>query len=177
MRRERSGGFTAVELAIVLVALGIIAAIAIPSYVNLVREVRAGQAIADIQALRAAVYLYYGDHGSWPPEAQAGAIPTGLDTYLPKGMIFFRRYYNLDYENWIVPSTSGGSGGGSGTGAGSGTGKSQSKYPSTGIMVGVSIVSQDTLLVTTTQRLLANTRTVRMAPKRATLVIADENGF
>lgn len=178
MRNRRSGGFTLVELAIVIVAIGIIAAIAIPNYVSLVRDVRAGQAVADLQAVRAAVFLYYGDHGSWPEEVQAGAFPNGLAQYLPSGMLFYRRYYTLDYENWIVQGNAGGGGGGGGgNGNAGGNGQAHSKFPSTGVMIGVSLVSPDTTLVGAACGLLARTHVVRMAPRRATLVIADENGF
>ena len=57
MRRMRAGrGFTLLELMIALMVVGILAGIAIPAYFSLVSNTRAAQAVADLQAVRAAVY-------------------------------------------------------------------------------------------------------------------------
>jgi prepilin-type N-terminal cleavage/methylation domain-containing protein len=73
--RRRSTGFTILELAVAMTVLGILASFAIPNYLNFMRDVRAAQAVAEVQALRAAVYMYFGDHQQWPPEEQAGIVP------------------------------------------------------------------------------------------------------
>lgn len=33
-----------------------------------------------------------------------GSIPSGLDTYLPDNYSFVKDGYQLDYENWALPS-------------------------------------------------------------------------
>jgi len=64
MRNQK--GFTLVELVIVIVILGILAAIAVPKFVNLGGKAKEAAAEANIGALRAAATLYYAEHGQFP---------------------------------------------------------------------------------------------------------------
>jgi prepilin-type N-terminal cleavage/methylation domain-containing protein len=171
--KRTSPGFTVLELAIATTVFGILAAVAIPNYLSLVRDVRAAQAVADVQAVRAAAYLYFGDNGEWPPEEEAGVIPAPLAPYLPKNMEFFRSAYRVDWDNWIVHDDHGGGGGGTGM-AGKGH---HSKYPKTGIMVGISLVSTDREILRAARGLLGNAPIVEVAPNRSTLVVAGIEGF
>lgn len=161
MLRGFSKGLTMLELAVAMTVVGILAAIAIPSYMNFMRDVRAAQAVADIQAVRAAVYLYFGDHQQWPPEEQAGVVPEELKPYLPRDAIFFKSAYKLDYDNWMVN-------GGDGV---------RSRFPATGVLIGVSVISGDRTLVQAAKSLLGPQNTVNLSPLRTTLVIASETGF
>jgi len=156
--RGFSKGLTMLELAVAMTVVGILAAVAIPNYMNFMRDVRAAQAVADIQAVRAAVYLYFGDHQHWPPEEQAGVVPVELAPYLPRDMIFFKSTYKIDYDNWI---TNGG----------------QSRFPDVGVLVGVSVISADKSLLQAAKSLLGPQNTVNLSPSRTTLVIASEKGF
>lgn len=166
--RPFSGGFTVLELAIAMTVMGILAAVAIPNYVGFMRDVHAAQAVADIQAVRAATYMYFGDHQDWPPEEQAGAVPVELQPYLPRDVVFYKPSYRIDWDNWIVygpPPADGGKG------------RAQSRFPQTGVLVGISLVSNDKEFLKAAKGLLAYANTVSIANNRVTVIVAGEAGF
>lgn len=94
-------GFSLIELMIVVLIIATIAGIAIPNMQRALLRARAVDAMADLNAIRVAVLNYQADEDSWPPDAQRGDIPTGLEPYLPGGFSFARDEYLLDYENWM----------------------------------------------------------------------------
>jgi prepilin-type N-terminal cleavage/methylation domain-containing protein len=169
--RRSSSGFTVLELAIAATLFGILAAIAVPNYMSLIRDVRAGQAVADIQAVRAAAYMYFGDHEEWPPEEQGGIVPEALKPYLPKDVLFYKAAYRIDWDNWIVYDDA------PGNGNGKEKGKARSKFPNTGVMIGISLVSGDRELLKAARGLLANATLVDISQTRTMLVVAGEDGF
>lgn len=58
---KNSKGFTLIELVIVIVILGILAAVAIPKFVDLRGEAQLASAKGNLGGLRAAASLYYAD--------------------------------------------------------------------------------------------------------------------
>jgi prepilin-type N-terminal cleavage/methylation domain-containing protein len=62
---RKTGGFTMVELAIVLVILAILAAIAVPIYLQYVESARAGEAQEAIAAIWAAAKVHHAETGQW----------------------------------------------------------------------------------------------------------------
>lgn len=166
-------GFTVLELMVVLTILGVILAIAIPTYSNMVRQVRASQAVADLQSLRAAAYLYFGDYGDWPNEVHAGAVPVELKPYLREDVVFMNEWYRIDWDNWMIWDQPGPKG----KGKGKGLGKAKSKYPQTGILVGVSLISDDPELLAAARGMLGNTSFTYISVTKSTLKLADADGF
>ena len=155
---SRQDGMTLVELAAALLIAGIVALIAVPNYVELVRSTRAMQAVGDLYAVRAAAYLNYGDTTKWPPDAPAGIPPQELSERLPDGFRFVKEHYKIDWENWI----------------------GEIRKPGdmrSGIEVGVSIVSNDPKLLDAVQRLLTKYYTIRTTPTKMTLQVAGPNGI
>jgi len=102
-RDSRRGGFTLIELMIVASIVGILAGLAIPNLQTVLSRARAADVAADMEVVRVATLNYQADLLSWPAEAATGAIPAGLDAYLPQGFSFSRNGYQLDFESWSLP--------------------------------------------------------------------------
>jgi len=68
MARPRDGaGFTLIELMIVVAIIGILAAIAIPKFADLIRKSNEGATKGNLGAIRSALSIYYGDmEGTYP---------------------------------------------------------------------------------------------------------------
>src|ERR1017187_1779215 len=60
-------GFTLIELMIVVAIIGILAAIAIPQFANLVAKSQEGRCKANLGTIRSALSIYYGDLEGWYP--------------------------------------------------------------------------------------------------------------
>lgn len=71
-------GFTLVEIMVVVVITGILAAIAIPIFVHLQRNAQNNRFINDVRTFSQAFETYAMKNGQWPPSAANGAVPTGM---------------------------------------------------------------------------------------------------
>lgn len=69
-------GFTIVELLIVIVIIGILAAISIVSYNGVAAKARDAQRVQDIQTIAKALELYYVDNGEFPSSICASNCPS-----------------------------------------------------------------------------------------------------
>lgn len=98
-RRAGRGGFTLVEMLIVVCIVGILAAVGVPSYQKVVHEARAAAIMTDWRTVRSAVIQYNMDRGDWPSDTRAGVVPAELEPYLGD-VLFSGKGYQLDYENW-----------------------------------------------------------------------------
>lgn len=67
MRVRSRSGFTLIELLIVVAIIGILAAIAIPNFLNAQTRARVSRVKADMKALETALHMYRVDHNTFLP--------------------------------------------------------------------------------------------------------------
>jgi prepilin-type N-terminal cleavage/methylation domain-containing protein len=96
-------GFTFIELLVVIIVLGLLAALATLKYLDLKNRALTAQAAADMEAIRLAAYGAWYETGTWPGEVGPGVVPAEMVNYLPKNFAFSRPEYTLDWENFVPP--------------------------------------------------------------------------
>ena len=84
----RRGGFTLIELMIVVAIIGILAAIAIPSFLNFRLKAKASEAKSNLGAIRTTEVAYYAE---W-------SMSVGNQTYTPTG----NRTGNANKVSWVA---------------------------------------------------------------------------
>src|SRR5471030_1976441 len=67
MKRKASRGFTLVEILIVVIILGILAAIVIPQFTNASNEAKTSSVQSTLQTIRSQIELYKIQHNDAPP--------------------------------------------------------------------------------------------------------------
>ncbi len=75
-RIAQEEGFTLIELLVVIVIIGILLAIAVPSYLGFRDRASQKTADADVRAARPSVEAYYGDNGNYTGMTAAGLRST-----------------------------------------------------------------------------------------------------
>lgn len=86
MKRSISG-FTLIELLIVVAIIGILAAIAVPNFLNAQIRAKVSRVKTDIRALAQAHEMYYLDNNTYPPESEDN-IFTGMRSRSEAGLFF-----------------------------------------------------------------------------------------
>jgi len=71
---RRQSGFTLIELMIVVAIIGILAAVAIPSYNDYIARAQATEAVNLLGGAKAPVVEYYNNGGTWPTGTEFEAI-------------------------------------------------------------------------------------------------------
>lgn len=71
-------GFTLVEIMIVVVIIGLLAAMAIPALQRVQRRSQNSRFVSDLRIFTQAFETYSLENGSWPPNVGPGLVPAGL---------------------------------------------------------------------------------------------------
>ena len=83
--RTSGSGFTLIELMIVVAIIGILAAIAIPKFADLLRKAQEGATKGKLGSIRSALSIYYADNeGYFPIDAKTNPSTVLEDTLIPK---------------------------------------------------------------------------------------------
>ena len=94
-------GFSLVELMVVLVIIGILAAIAIPAYSNVQKRALAARVVADFYSVNSAVHQYQIDNSYYPAASGPGVQPPELYPYLKSTIRWAQTGMDYEWENWI----------------------------------------------------------------------------
>ena len=92
-------GFSIVELLVVVLMLGVLAAIALPSYQKVMYRARAARIVNDLHVVRNAAYQYELENEEWPADVNRGVHPPELRPYMA-GVEFEGNGYVLDWDAW-----------------------------------------------------------------------------
>ena len=85
-RLKNKGGWTLVELIIVIIILGLISAIAIPAYLDLTTSAKINACQANQSAIKSAVLLYYAkNQGTLPSSVTTGMFVNATVPTCPTG--------------------------------------------------------------------------------------------
>lgn len=95
----RKAGFSLVELAIVVVIIGVLASLGIPRTRTAAARARATTLVNDVRTVRRAAFDYLVDHNVWPAASEPGQMPAGLEEYLPGGFTFRSSGARLSFVN------------------------------------------------------------------------------
>jgi len=87
---KKTKGFTLIELMIVVAIIGILAAIAIPKFADLIRKSKEGATKGSLASFRSAITIYYGEQeGIYPG---TGTKTDGQDVSTEIGGVLIPRY-------------------------------------------------------------------------------------
>jgi len=74
--KNNKKGFTLIELMIVVAIIGILAAIAIPKFADLINKSKEGATKGALSSVRGALQVYYGDNEGWFPTDTLAILTT-----------------------------------------------------------------------------------------------------
>jgi prepilin-type N-terminal cleavage/methylation domain-containing protein len=110
MLKARKGtcqkGFTLVELMIVVIVVGVLAAVAIPMYTLASEKAKASEAVAALGSIRTAMRSYYAEHGTYINASFVdGAAVTVGDILDVTDSDLMGRYFSTECYSFNGPPT------------------------------------------------------------------------
>ncbi len=104
MTGKKRRGFTLVETVTVMMVVSVLTRIAIPQAQGILTQARATEVRAAFSVVEESATRYSIDNNPWPNDTEPGVVPPELVPGLPSGFSFDRDRYQLDWENWALPS-------------------------------------------------------------------------
>jgi prepilin-type N-terminal cleavage/methylation domain-containing protein len=80
--RSSHRGFTLVEILIVVVILGILAAIVVPRFTDSIDDARVGAFVTSIKTYADTAEYYNAREGQYPVDGGSGVVPAGFEDYI-----------------------------------------------------------------------------------------------
>jgi general secretion pathway protein G len=88
MHRPKQRAFTLVELIVVIIVIGILAAMTIPKLASAAGETNITATAADLKAITNAVVMYRSEHGTFPRDVNRTQAVSALAPYFKQGNPF-----------------------------------------------------------------------------------------
>ncbi|MBN2754037.1 MAG: prepilin-type N-terminal cleavage/methylation domain-containing protein [Candidatus Goldbacteria bacterium] len=85
-------GFTLIELLVVVAIVGLLAAVAIPKYKNLLEKANLGTTMGNLSSLRSSLSIYYATNMAFPNSIDPAAEPA-FESVLNGGVPFVKAKY------------------------------------------------------------------------------------
>lgn len=73
-RVSRGKAFTLIELLIVVAIIGILAAIAVPNFLQAQLRAKVARVYADLRSMKTAIEMYHMDHNGYPPSCSLEVV-------------------------------------------------------------------------------------------------------
>ncbi|NQY31761.1 MAG: prepilin-type N-terminal cleavage/methylation domain-containing protein [Coraliomargarita sp.] len=86
MRYQKNSAFTLVEIMVVVVIIGLLAALALPTIKNAKQNSQFTRLLNDFRVFSDAVEQFAFTTGDFPEDSNTGAIPTGMEDYIQIGV-------------------------------------------------------------------------------------------
>jgi len=93
---DKRKGFTLIELLIVVAIIGILAAIAVPNFLNAQVRAKIARCVSDMKSLSTALEMYRMDGNDYPPCSKARVVGSG-DNFHPNEIRFYRMTTPVSY--------------------------------------------------------------------------------
>lgn len=103
-----TAAFTLIEIGIAAVIIGLLAALAIPSFKRSMMAARSDAVINDLRVFTTAYQHYLQDKGDWPEDSEPGNYPAGMEQYL-RATAWTNHSAIGGYYNWEYQAVHGGS--------------------------------------------------------------------
>ena len=107
MVREKLKGFTLIELVMVIVILGILAAVALPRYINLKSQAQVAALKGALGAIRAAISIYYASTAVYGDPTYPSVAELSLGGLFANGVMPYEPINNKNTVTTAVTNTGG----------------------------------------------------------------------